>query len=107
VVWCHGGPVGRTLGDIPQEFQLEEETLKEVSPGVWRVKGTTSLVDVNDALDLDLPAEEFDTIGGLVLDLFGSLPREGRVIAYDRLTFRVVKVKGTRILDLEVRRQSL
>ena len=93
-------------GDIPQEFQPEEEPLKEVSPGVWRVKGTMSLVDVNDALDLDLPAEEFDTIGGLVLDLFGSLPREGRVIAYDHLTFRVLKVKGTRILDLEVRRQN-
>jgi CBS domain containing-hemolysin-like protein len=93
-------------GDITQEFQAEEETLKEVSPGVWRVKGAMSLVDFNDALDLDLPAEEFDTIGGLVLDLFGSLPREGRVIAYDHLTFRVVKVKGTRILDLEVRRRT-
>jgi CBS domain containing-hemolysin-like protein len=93
-------------GDIPREFQPEEEPLKEVSPGVWQVKGTMSLVDFNDALDLDLPAEEFDTIGGLVLDLFGSLPREGRVIAYDHLTFRVVKVKGTRILDLEVRRQN-
>jgi magnesium and cobalt transporter len=94
-------------GDIPQEFQPEEETLKEVSPGVWRVKGAMSLADFNGALDLDLPAEEFDTIGGLVLDLFGSLPREGRVIAYDHLTFRVVKVKGTRILDLEVRRRTL
>ena len=94
-------------GDITQEFQAEEETLQEVSPGIWRVKGAMSLVDFNDALDLDLPAEEFDTIGGLVLDLFGSLPREGRVIAYDHLTFRVVKVKGTRILDLEVRRQSV
>ena len=93
-------------GDIPQEFQPEEEPLKEVFPGVWRVKGTMALVDVNDVLDLDLPAEEFDTIGGLVLDLFGSLPREGRVIAYDHLTFRVLKVKGTRILDLEVRRQN-
>ena len=93
-------------GDIPREFQPEEEPLKEVSPGVWQVKGTMSLVDFNDALDLDLPAEEFDTIGGLVLDLCGSLPREGRVIAYDHLTFRVVKVKGTRILDLEVRRQN-
>ena len=93
-------------GEIPQEFRPEEEPLKEVSPGVWRVKGTMSLVDFNDALDLDLPAEEFDTIGGLVLDLCGSLPREGRVIAYDHLTFRVVKVKGTRILDLEVRRQN-
>lgn len=94
-------------GDITQEFQAEEETLQEVSPGVWRVKGAMSLADFNDALDLDLPAEEFDTIGGLVLDRFGSLPREGRVIAYDHLTFRVLKVRGTRILDLEVRRQNL
>jgi CBS domain containing-hemolysin-like protein len=94
-------------GDIPQEFQAAKETLHEVSTGVWRVKGAASLVDVNDALDLDLPTEEFDTIGGLVLNLFGSLPREGRVIAYDHLTFRVLKIKGTRILDLEVRRQDL
>ncbi|MFZ5447515.1 MAG: hemolysin family protein [Thermodesulfobacteriota bacterium] len=93
-------------GEIPQEFQIVEEALQEVAPGVWRVKGTMSLADFNDALDLDLPAEEFDTIGGLVLDLFGSLPREGRVIAYDHLTFRVLRMKGTRILDLEVQRQN-
>jgi CBS domain containing-hemolysin-like protein len=93
-------------GEIPQEFKEEEEALKEVSPGVWRVKGNVSLVDFNDTLDLDLASEEFDTIGGLVLNLFGSLPREGRVIAYDHLTFRVLKIKGARILDLEVRRQN-
>jgi len=94
-------------GEIPQEFTEAEEPLKEVSPGVWRVKGTFSLADFNEALGLELPSEEFDTIGGLVLDLFGSLPREGRVIAYDHLTLRVLKIKGTRILDLEVRRQSI
>ena len=70
-------------GEIPQEFKEEEEALKAVSPGVWRVKGHVSLVDFNEALGLKLPAAEFDTIGGLVLNLFGSLPREGRTIAYD------------------------
>lgn len=93
-------------GDIPQEFKEEEEALREISPGVWRVKGTMSLVDFNDALDLELPSEEFDTIGGFVLDLFGSLPREGRVIAHDHLIFRVLKIKGARILELAVRRQD-
>ena len=43
-------------------------------------------------------------IGGLVLNLFGSLPREGRTIAYDQLTFRVLRMKGNRILEVEVRR---
>ena len=70
-------------GEIPQEFKEEEEALEAVSPGVWRVKGHVSLADFNEALGLKLPAAEFDTIGGLVLNLFGSLPREGRTIAYD------------------------
>ncbi|MFA4903467.1 MAG: hemolysin family protein [Desulfobaccales bacterium] len=96
-------------GEIPQEFKVEEKVLEQVSPEVWRVKGAMSLADFNDALNLNLPAEEFDTIGGLVLNLCGSLPREGRVIQYDadeKLIFRVLRMKGTRILDLEVRRQT-
>lgn len=100
-------------GEIPQEFKEEEEALEEVSPGVWRVKAAVSLADFNEALGLKLPAAEFDTIGGLVLNLFGSLPREGRTIAYDaddaddangKLTFRVLRMKGNRILEVEVRR---
>ncbi len=94
-------------GEIPQEFKVEEEPLAEVSPGVWRVKGTMSLVDFNDKVGLRLPGAEFDTLGGLVLNLFGSLPREGSVIAYDHLTFRVLRMKGTRILEVEVRREGL
>jgi CBS domain containing-hemolysin-like protein len=99
-------------GEIPQEFKEEEEALEAVSPGVWRVKGHVSLVDFNEALGLKLPAAEFDTIGGLVLNLFGSLPREGRTIAYgaydanDNLTFRVLRMKGNRILEVEVRRET-
>jgi putative hemolysin len=99
-------------GEIPQEFKEEEEVLTEVAPGVWQVKGTMSLVDLNEALDLQLPAAEFDTVGGLVFNLFGSLPREGRTIAYDaydangKLTFRVLRMKGTRILEVEVRRTT-
>jgi len=99
-------------GEIPQEFKEEEEALEAVSPGVWRVKGNVSLVDFNEALGLMLPAAEFDTIGGLVLNLFGSLPREGRTIAYgaddadDKLTFRVLRMKGNRILEVEVRREA-
>jgi len=46
------------------------------------------------------------------LNLFGSLPREGRTIAYgaydadDKLTFRVLRMKGNRILEVEVRRET-
>jgi len=93
-------------GEIPQEFQVEEKPLEEVAPGVWRVKATLSLADFNEALDLELPTEEFDTLGGLVLNLFGALPREGRSVTHNRLNFQVTRMKGTRILELKVSREQ-
>jgi len=93
-------------GEIPQEFKEEVKPLEEIGPGAWRVKATLSLADFNEALGLDLEAAEFDTIGGLVLNLCGALPREGRTVSFDHLRFRVTRMKGTRILELEVRREQ-
>ncbi len=93
-------------GEIRQEFTAEEKPLEEIAPGLWRVNAAMSLAAFNEALDLNLPSEEFDTIGGLVLNLCGALPREGRVVPHDHLSFRVTRMKGTRILELEVRREQ-
>lgn len=92
------------FGEIPQEFKVEEKLWEEAAPGVWRVKAALSLTDFNDLLDLNLPMEEFDTVGGLVLSLFGELPRVGDHASYQNLTFTVLKMKGTRILEVGVRR---
>jgi putative hemolysin len=59
----------------------------------------------NDIMGLALPEEESDTVGGFVFSLFGEMPREGAVVAYGNLTFKVMKTKGTRILELEVRQE--
>ncbi len=93
-------------GEIPQEFKVEEKLLQEVGPGLWRVKAVMSLTDFSEAMNLALPTVEVDTIGGLVLNLVGTLPREGMAVSYDGLTFRVMRMKGTRILELEVRRSA-
>ncbi len=93
-------------GEIPQEFKVEEKLLQEVGPGLWRVKAVMSLTDFSEALHLALPTVEVDTIGGLVLNLVGTLPREGMAVSYDGLTFRVLRMKGTRIQELEVRRSA-
>jgi CBS domain containing-hemolysin-like protein len=90
-------------GEIPQEFKVEEELLQETAPGVWRVKGTLPVADFNEALGVGLPTEEFDTMGGFVLNLFGTVPKEGRSITYQEFTFRVLRMKGTRILEIEAR----
>ena len=94
------------FGEIPQELTVEEKSWKELKPGVWWVKGSFAVTDLNEALGLELPTADFHTIGGLVFHLFGELPREGDTTVYDNLRFTVVKMKGTRILALEVEKIS-
>ncbi|MCL6621523.1 MAG: hemolysin family protein [Syntrophobacterales bacterium] len=93
-------------GEIAQEFVEEEKPIEEVAPGRWRLKASLAVEDANEALGTDFPTAEFDTLGGLVLHHFGELPREGDRVRIQDLTFRVVKMKGTRLLEVEAIRES-
>ena len=89
-------------GDIPQEFTVEIKPLIELNPGRWRVKATLPLEDLVEVLGKPFPPGEYDTVGGLILHLFGELPREGDTVAFDLWEFKVLKMKGTRIMELEI-----
>ena len=89
-------------GEIPQEFEAEEKLLREQAPGRWRVNASLSLEDLEDVLGKAFPPGEFDTVGGFILDLFGELPREGDTVTYETWQFKVLKMKGTRIMELEI-----
>jgi CBS domain containing-hemolysin-like protein len=89
-------------GEIPQEFTVEIKPLIELNPGRWRVKATLPLEDLVEVLGKPFPPGEYDTVGGLILHLFGELPREGDTVAFDLWEFKVLKMKGTRIMELEI-----
>ena len=91
-------------GEIPQEFAVEEKPLRELAPGRWQVKGSLALEELEEALGIIFPPCECDTVGGFVFDRFGELPREGDTVTHDSLQFTVLKMKGTRILELEIKR---
>ena len=50
------------------------------------MSGKASIDDVNELLDVELPDEEWDTVAGLVLDLFGRIPDEGEEVTFEGLT---------------------
>mgnify|MGYP005834303219 CR=1 FL=1 len=89
-------------GEIPQEFTVEVKPLIELTPGRWRVKASLPLDDLGEALGKPFPPGEYDTVGGFILHQFGELPREGDLVAYDLWEFKVLKMKGTRIMELEI-----
>jgi len=85
------------VGEIQDEYDAEELPLQELSPGVLEVAGLFALDELNERFDLDLPHEDFDTVGGLVLHLLGRVPIEGEVVTVDQVEITVSQVEGRRV----------
>ncbi len=94
------------FGEIYDEFDVRREPIKEISPGVWRVSPRVRIEEFNRITGADLPSDDFETIGGLVLYLFGELPQEGDSLEAYGFRFVVEKIRGTRLLSIRVERLS-
>jgi putative hemolysin len=92
------------VGEITDEYDREESEIQKVEEGCYRVSGKASIDDVNEELDAELPDEEWDTIAGLVLDLFGRIPEEHEEVTFEGLTFRTEEVIGRRISTVLITR---
>ncbi|MBW1918286.1 MAG: HlyC/CorC family transporter [Deltaproteobacteria bacterium] len=90
------------FGEIEDEFQRSGKLLDQLAPGVYLVRSRLPVAEFNNTTGLDLPLEPSDTMGGFVFNLFGELPREGDVISYNGLEFEVLRMKGTRIIEILV-----
>lgn len=90
------------VGDIQDEFDQEESLIEILEDGSLRVSARTSIYDINEQLELDLPDEEFDTISGLVFHHLGKLPQEGQELDIDNLHVVVEKITGRRIGKLHI-----
>ena len=85
------------VGEIADEYDREEPEMVPVGDGLYRVSGKASIDDVNELLDVELPDEEWDTVAGLMLDLFGRIPKSGEEVEFQGLTFTAEEVQGRRI----------
>jgi magnesium and cobalt transporter len=90
------------VGEIEDEYDGEAPPILKQSQGVYMVSGSVTIADINDETGLDLPEEEFETVGGLIYDLVGSLPEKGRSVSYHNVTFTVVEVEGQRIVKVRL-----
>lgn len=91
------------VGEIQDEYDAEEVPIRELSPGVVEVTGLYALDELNEEFDLNLPHEDFDTVGGLILHLLGRVPVEGEVVTVDNVELTVAKVDGRRVSRVIVR----
>lgn len=94
------------VGEIQDEFDEDEAAIEPLGDNSYAVDGRIPITDVNEYFDLDLPHEDFDTIGGYVLGSLGRPPEPGDTVEADGATLRVKNVDGPRVSMLTLERSE-
>jgi magnesium and cobalt exporter, CNNM family len=92
------------VGEIADEYDVEMPSVERLADGSLRVPGRTPIDEVSEALGTELPDEEWDTVGGLILNLLGHVPDEGEKVRFQGLELRTERVQGRRIASVRITR---
>ena len=113
VVDEYGGVSGLvTIEDVLEEIvgEIEDETDEEEAQqiraqqdGSFLVEALTPIEEFNEHFEVTMDEEEYDTIGGIVMQAFGRLPKEGEQVDVNGFQFRVVKGDKRKIHLLELK----
>lgn len=91
------------VGDIEDEYDFDEEEdnilpVKEGDAGPrWRVKALTEIEQFNETLGTSLANDDVDTIGGLVANHLGRMPRKGELFEIEHLRFEVLRADARQV----------
>lgn len=91
------------VGDIQDEFDREEDPIKETAEEEFLVDGLTPIHDLSERLNLPLSDEEVSTFGGLITSELGRLPNSGESFQIGRLYVTAESVDEKRVLMARVR----
>lgn len=109
----HGGTSGmitledvieEIFGEIEDEHDTEELLERCIKEGEWLFSARLDISDINEKWGLELPqSENYNTLGGYILDLYQSLPDKGTVVRSDQYLFLVQKTKANRMEEVLVK----
>ena len=92
------------VGPIHDEYDIgEEDEMQFINPNEVVLDGRVSVDDVNELLKLAITADNYDTIGGYVLNQLGAAPKVGATLKLGNAQLRVEAVQGTRIKKVRIR----
>ncbi|MDD3976886.1 MAG: transporter associated domain-containing protein [Methanomicrobium sp.] len=92
------------VGDILDEFDVEEPQIQSIDTGVYLIDGGTWVTRINEEIMIDLPLDEsYETIGGLLIDRLGHIPKRGEIIYLENgIKMQVMKMRGRKIIEIRL-----
>lgn len=93
------------VGEIEDEYDIEEEApIKQIEDNLYLVNALTSMADFNNYFGCHLNESDVDTIGGLILQKLGYLPKRNEKITIDNFEITVIKASKRGVQLLQVKR---
>lgn len=94
--------IEQIIGDIEDEFDIDEDAyIKAHDDQRYIIKAHTPIEDFNETLHAEFSDENYDTIGGIVMNKFGYLPKRGESIIIEPFEFKIINADSRRIRLLE------
>ncbi len=86
------------IGDIHDEFdEAEEQVVRQVGEHEYIVEGSINLDDFNDQLETNIDSENYESLGGLIIEHLDRLPNKGDSVQIDNCKLTVIKMDEKRI----------
>jgi CBS domain containing-hemolysin-like protein len=104
---CMEDIIEEIVGDIQDEFDHETEDVLQIEKGVWLCDARVNLTDLAELTGLDLPIDDFDTLGGFVFDLFGKIPVKYEKTVYRETDLIVQEMDGHKIKSVKIAQHSV
>ena len=103
---CMEDIIEEIVGDIQDEFDNEREDITSLGNNTYLCDARVNLRDLNDTIDASFPADDFDSLGGFVFDLFGKVPVKFEKASWNDFDFIVQDIEGHRINSVKVIKKS-
>ncbi len=90
------------VGDISDEFDKEKnvQNFIQLNKDEYKIFPKMPLVDFNNMFKTRINSDDYETIGGFIIDRFGYVPKENETLKYGNLYFQITVVEGSRIKEI-------
>jgi CBS domain containing-hemolysin-like protein len=99
---CLEDIIEEIVGDIQDEFDNEVEDILQIDDKSYLCDGRVDIEDLNEELKLNIPEEDFDTLGGFVFDLFGKIPVKNEKVSSNDVDFIIQDMDGHKIKTVKI-----
>lgn len=94
--------VEEITGEIFDEYDIQETRIVKINEKSWEISAIEDLDKINDELNIDLPEDTYDSLGGLIVGELRRFPETGEEITYRQYKFKILNAAPNRVLKVRI-----